>query len=192
MSKHDLEEALSALMDGELPPDEAERVLDAVLGDPALRQRWARYHRAGMALRGEQWPGADGVADGVREALEREPVPLQVPATSARRRPAAWFGLALAASLAAVAVLVVLGPEGEPAGPAVAPVATAPRPGPTAPAARDEAPAAPGPGRMAWQAAGPGVSKRLNAYLLDHSDYLSDGVHGLLAYARVVGYDDER
>jgi anti-sigma factor RsiW len=191
MSNHDLDEALSALMDGELPPDEAQRVLDAVLDDPALRQRWARYHRAGTALRGERFPGADVVAVGVREALEREPVPLQAAADSARRRPAAWVGLALAASLAVVAVLVVLGPGGEPAGPVVAPVATAPRPGPAVSDVRDETPA-PGPERMAWQAAGPGVSKRLNAYLLDHSDYLSDGVHGLLAYARVVGYDEQR
>jgi sigma-E factor negative regulatory protein RseA len=188
MSKHDLDEALSALMDGELPRDEAERVLDAVLAQPALRARWARYHQLGAALRGEAASGADGVATAVREALEREPVPLLVRAGTARRRPAVWLGLALAASLAAVAVLVVLGPGPEPG---IEPLATAPVERPPTRPAPGAAPAAGGGERMAWQAAGPGLSKRLNAYLLDHSDYLSDGVHGLLAYARVVGYDDE-
>jgi hypothetical protein len=43
--------------------------------------------------------------------------------------------------------------------------------------------------RMTWNDAAPAVEKRLNGYLLNHNEYLSGGVRGLLPYARVVGYD---
>jgi hypothetical protein len=43
--------------------------------------------------------------------------------------------------------------------------------------------------RMTWNDARPAVEARLNAYLLNHNEYLAGGVRGMLPYARVVGYD---
>ena len=223
MSEHELEESLSALMDGELAPDEARRVLDAVLEDPALRARWAAWQRVGAALAGQHPARSGDLAARVQAALESEPRPAvrtspvaapvpPVPPAPARPRrgQGARRVLALAASGAAVAVLVAVMATRERAPPA--PLAQAPAthgapPGPLA-QAPDVQPAPPEPlpqapashgapadaaasQRMAWDDAGPAVSRRLNAYLLNHNDYLSGGVRGLLAYARVVGYDGD-
>ena len=223
MSEHELEESLSALMDGELPPDEARRVLDAVLEDPALRARWAAWQRVGAALAGQHPARSGDLAARVQAALESEPrpavrtPPVAAPVPPAPARPRRGHGarrvLALAASGAAVAVLVAVVATRERTPPA--PLAQAPAthdapPGPLAQApdvqpappeplprapASPAAPAAPADAaatqRMAWDDAGPAVSRRLNAYLLNHNDYLSGGVRGLLAYARVVGYDGD-
>ena len=43
--------------------------------------------------------------------------------------------------------------------------------------------------RMTWNDAGPGVEARLNAYLLNHNEFMVGGLRGMLPYARVVGYD---
>ena len=193
MTEHELEESLSALMDGELAPDEARRVLDAVLADPASRARWAAWQRVSAALAGQHPARAGDLAARVQSALENEPPlrvrtpPLATPSAPRRTRRAhrARRVLALAASVAALAVLVTMMAGRQSAPPESAPLAQAPGGGGAPATARD----AGGPERMAWGDAGPGVSKRLNAYLLNHSDYLSDGVRGPLAYARVVGYD---
>ena len=45
---------------------------------------------------------------------------------------------------------------------------------------------------MMWADARPAVEARLNGYLLNHNEYLAEGVRGMLPYARVVGYDTRR
>ena len=216
MSEHELEESLSALMDGELPPDEARRVLDAVLEDPALRARWAAWQRVGAALAGQHPARSGDLAARVQAALEGEPrpavrtPPVAAPVPPAPVRPRRGHGarrvLALAASGAAVAVLVAVVATRERTPPAPlarapathdappGPLARAPDAQPAPPEPLPQAPASHGAAasqRMAWDDAGPAVSRRLNAYLLNHNDYLSGGVRGLLAYARVVGYDGD-
>lgn len=221
-------ESLSALMDGELPQAKAQRVLDQLLGDEQMRERWRRNHliSAALSARDSVIVADDELANRVSAALDKEPVAViqpQHPVSSSWK-----MGLAAAAGVAAVAVLVVLGISNDPAGaPDVAPLASttptatntpsssgqiAAVESPTAvstvglstaPAAvtRSEGQQAPGQGpsgqlpsaialtRMTWNDARPAVEARLNSYLLDHNEYLADGVRGMLPYARVVGYD---
>ena len=46
--------------------------------------------------------------------------------------------------------------------------------------------------RMTWNDAAPAVTNRLNGYLVTHNEYLSNGMRGMLPYARIVAYDDGR
>jgi len=43
-------------------------------------------------------------------------------------------------------------------------------------------------GTLQWDAQ-PEVEARLNGYLVSHSEYLGNGMRGMLPYARIVGYD---
>lgn len=96
---------LSALMDGELSPDQARFLLRRLQHDGELAGSWERWQLAGDVLRGRAGlllP--DGFAARVGIALQAEP-----PATATRRTPALlrWGGVAaLAASVAVVALMV--------------------------------------------------------------------------------------
>lgn len=133
-----LEERISALFDDEVGAFEARRLTDELLGDPELQRRWGRYQLIGDALRNElpAQVSCDFV-ERVHVAIAREPA-LQA-APGGRRRPR-WLkplaGLAVAASVAGVAILTLrgMGPTAEaplPAVPAVAesqPAETVPLP----------------------------------------------------------------
>lgn len=201
MTDEQMEESLSALVDGELPHARAERVLDRVLDDVDLRERWRRHHliRAALSARNSLVVVDDELASRVSAALDAEVVPLRRPT----RRLSWSVGLAAAASVATLAVLVVLGLANDPgSGTSVPPLAAL---NPSAPEAASAAQvrtaglstsarvptqdADSALTRMTWNDTRPAVEARLNGYLLEHSDYLADGVRGMLPYARVVGYD---
>lgn len=100
-------EAVSALADGEFLQADAPALAAAVSEDPQARQRFARYHLIGDALRGNLPARLDpAFAERLRLAVADEPAVL-----APRRRlqgllkPAAGF--ALAASVAAMAVIGV-------------------------------------------------------------------------------------
>ncbi|MDH5593931.1 MAG: anti-anti-sigma factor, partial [Gammaproteobacteria bacterium] len=42
-----------------------------------------------------------------------------------------------------------------------------------------------------WDVKQPAVESRLNSYLVNHNEY-SNGMQGVLPYARIVGYDSEK
>jgi sigma-E factor negative regulatory protein RseA len=93
---------VSALFDGELEPHEVRPVLRATVEDEVLRARWQTYALIGDQLRGEP-SGAPDLAASVMACLAEEPVVLaprrlQQPV---HRHPL----LALAASVAGVAVV---------------------------------------------------------------------------------------
>ncbi|MBI5110136.1 MAG: sigma-E factor negative regulatory protein [Rhodocyclales bacterium] len=97
---------ISALMDGELDGNEASESLDAMRRGEALRRQWSDAHLIGEALRNEKRLDFD-ISASVMAALEQEPTVL-APQRRAQRdwsRPA----LALAASVAGVAVVAWLG-----------------------------------------------------------------------------------
>ncbi len=120
-------EKLSLLMDGELSDEELDALLDQVGEDAELRDAWGRQHLASAVLQEPAGVVAvnGGFADRVMRALEAEddqpaaPTERKVVSLGARRearwqrrrwqRPVA--GLAIAASVAAVAVLVVQQPQ---------------------------------------------------------------------------------
>jgi len=171
MSNEDIRERLSALMDGELQPGEAARLLEQVADDPELRRVWARYHLMGDALRSELCcASSEPVAARVRGALAAEPAPARrVRQPPGALRPVA--GLALAASVAALAI-VGMGLVHEPEPPPRQAMTQAQNP-------------------LRWDVQEPAVEARLNAYLVNHSEYVEGGLPGLLPYARVVGYDEK-
>jgi sigma-E factor negative regulatory protein RseA len=107
-------EQLSALLDGELPEAEAALVLRRIARDEAMRSAALRYSLIGDALRGDLPPGrpADLVAR-VRASLEDAP-PLQAaPSERARRFTRYGAGLAVAASVAIVALVALPGRQQE-------------------------------------------------------------------------------
>ena len=198
-------ETVSALMDDELRGASTQRALDSLLGSRELKERWEHYHVARAALSNDLGDHLSaGFASRVRAAIESEPVPMMrrgVPSTLLR--PLA--GLALAASVAAVAILgvrslqpdPVLGPVtvaavevAEPALPAAAFAGS--RVGVTQsgvfqvaegrvmPLLRERIP-------PRWNDLEPRVEARLSGYLVNHTEYLG---HSLWPYVRIVGYDE--
>jgi sigma-E factor negative regulatory protein RseA len=97
---------ISALTDGELDGKEVGESLDAMRLGEELRRQWCDAHLIGEALRNEKCLDFD-ISASVMAALEQEPTVL---APQARRRPD-WIrpALALAASVAGVALVAWLG-----------------------------------------------------------------------------------
>lgn len=95
---------LSALVDGDLAPDQARFLLRRIGHDAELAGCWDRWHLVGDVLRGEPVAvlpaGPDGFAARVAAALATAPVPAR------RARWRHGVGMALAASVAAVALFV--------------------------------------------------------------------------------------
>ncbi len=212
-------EQLSALMDDELSEFELRRLLrhlDSVDGDEQANadgaDTWHRYHLIGAVIRGEALSarGID-IAARVSQRLADE-APL---AAGVKRRHPAWLkplaGAAIAASVATLTVLN-LSPtqsdEGDAGiGPRVVERPAASVAGPPAPAALlDNAGILPVSSdgwrvqtvgthwqRQADPHADGSVSideKRLNRYLLEHSEFeRQHGVGGFMPYASFVGYD---
>lgn len=110
---------LSALFDGELPPQQAEMVIRRTLRDEGMRASWERYSLIGACLRGEPITRHNSIAERVQASLaaERE---LNVSNLPVRRGESAAatgtrsflfgrgaLGGAIAAGVAAVSILVV-------------------------------------------------------------------------------------
>ncbi|TAN49975.1 MAG: hypothetical protein EPN21_10045 [Methylococcaceae bacterium] len=105
---HEKLSQLSLLMDDALAAVDARRLLADMAHDPALATSWRHYHWMRQSLRGEPALSADvDFADRIHRQLASEPVSLH----SHRNRRREWLkpagGLALAATLAAMAVLGV-------------------------------------------------------------------------------------
>lgn len=164
--KDDIKEAISALSDDEQDRKGASHTLDRIMEDPELRAIWGRYHLLGDLIRHRVTDDVQpDLLARVRRSIEAEPIPL------ARRRRSIQFlkpaaGLALAASVAALAILGVRSLERDLPGQSPLEVAG-----------------------NRWDVNQPAVEARLNAYLVNHSEYLGHGMHGMLPYARIVGYD---
>ena len=202
MHESDANEEISAFVDGELRGPARARIVGRLYGDSELRRVWERFHLIGDTVRKVgPVPGAGSIAGKVGEAVSGERI---VPIEPRARRPGIGplSGLALAASVAAVAILGIRGldggvqrpaaevsrPEGT-AGPAVSvpgPAVPDPvRPSIAATAVRHPRPES---ARLQWNDAAPDAEARLNAYLVNHNEYAGHGVRGVLPYVRIVGY----
>ena len=205
MNVSDPNEQISSFVDGELQGPARGRIVHALYGSPELRRRWARYHLIGDAAR-KIGPvsGADSIAGNVGAALSGESM------VSFKRRP--WPvplpGLALAASIAAVAILGIRGlDDGGAQSPPVAGAQSPPVAGASRHEAAAESPLSTDPGsavsriasgavqsagseavRRPWSDAAPDAEARLNVYLVNHNEYAGNGVRGVLPYVRIVGY----
>lgn len=139
-------EQLSAMLDGELAPDQARFLLRRLQHDHELAGCWERWQLCGDLMRGCA-PALlpEGFAERVRHALDTEgasPQAMAVSGTGARTRWLPWAGsAALAASVAAVALLVGRGAPNDPVAEptsfdrvAAAPASTVPMADPSQPA----------------------------------------------------------
>jgi sigma-E factor negative regulatory protein RseA len=100
------DERISALLDGELDASEQQTAVDELLARDEHRKAWGRYHLISDTLK-RSLPGAidHGFSSRVMAALEDEPTVLAPSHRASWSQRAA--GLAVAASVAAVAILGV-------------------------------------------------------------------------------------
>ena len=183
------DEHISALMDGELNEAETGRLLDQLQRDAGLRMCWTRYHLISDALRSDLTGHIKhNVANRVIQVLESEPIhltPRRLTPHPSRLTPHIFkplAGLAVAASIAAVAVLSL-----QTTAPlqTASPVNLAGLSG-AAPVALVSSAA----GRSRWSAGRPSVESKLDIYLANHNQYsMSTEMQGMLPYARIIGYE---
>ena len=100
-----MSEQLSALMDGELTPDEMKHQISALKKDSALNQTWAAYHMLGDAMRKSPQLSVGFTAKLARQLAEEPTVlaPRRTPQSNTPR-----YAMPLAASVAAVSMVGVL------------------------------------------------------------------------------------
>lgn len=103
------EEALSALVDGELETLPRNRIVGRLLEDPELRARWARYHAGRASLEGAE-PGliGAGFSERVAAAVSAEP-PITAPGRLRGVHEPLWGRAGAAIAAAAVVAMVAVG-----------------------------------------------------------------------------------
>ena len=199
-------EMLSAALDGELIPEELDRLLDQVEQSPELKLQWSRLCLARDALGGAR-VRADRpciakavMADVGADSPSQKVVPLVAKKQFASR--VAWrpvIGLATAASVASVAFVLGYRPIAPP------PVTTAKAPASlvatTPVAARQQMAvvdtAAARPVAVDTRSAAPEAqeewdARQLNSYLMDYSSYRAGaGMSDTLGYARFAAHTAE-
>jgi sigma-E factor negative regulatory protein RseA len=187
----EIREQLSALVDDELSDVEQPLLLGRLQRDAELRACLGRYQLIGEVMRGSGDTATLGIADRVQQALAGD-----MPATGeASGRMPLWkpvAGLAVAASVALVAILTV-SPVGE------VPSGNVPRLATADPAPVVEQLAVSNPAITAvsntgddtqWDRLDQGIDKRLSGYLVNHNEYAaSRGVQGVMPYVRIVSHD---
>jgi len=184
-------EQISALVDDELEHG-SRFVLHALATDEAYKGAWGRYHLIGECLRGHLPAHVDmQLAGRINKALHDEPVAQGSHRFQRLLRPAA--GLAIAATVAAVAILGVRQIGSGPAATATPPIAYNP------PANNSDyqtvtvtaGPAPPQPVRN-YSAPADDAQSRLNRYLVNYNEYRANsGVQGTLPYVRIVAHEVE-
>lgn len=185
----EIREQLSALVDDELSELERPLLVSRLERDSGLRDCMARYQLIGAVMRGEAGVTTLDVATRVQAALQ-DAAPLQGGQTAAARG-ARWLrplaGLAVAASVAAVALFSVTALQQQESAPA-----------PLLASGTDSAPAvtrvseAGEAGEDKWDRIEPRIDQRLSGYLVNHNEYAaSRGVQGVMPYVRIVGFDND-
>ncbi|WP_430009231.1 sigma-E factor negative regulatory protein [Methylophaga lonarensis] len=176
------DEMLSALVDGQLSGKDLEQAITLVTTDEHARARFMRYQHASDLLHGYSRAGSiDVMAFNQRltAAIAEEPEHSQSVQSSVKakvlRFPALLnkqvAGLAMAASVGALAVAGVMNIQNEQTGVTTLAEQTAPVTG------------------NRWTVAEQEVEDRLNTYLVDHNEYA--GTSGVFSYGRVVSYGTE-
>ena len=193
MTESDSRERISAFLDGEFRESKPDRIVDALYGNPELHRAWVRFHLIGDAMRGVgPVPGADSIAGKVGATLSGEKI---VPLKPRLPRPGfgPLAGLALAASVSAVAILGIHSLDDGRDTPSPA-VAVAPRPEAVAVGSAGNGPGEEvrrsgyEPTRLQWSDVAPDTEARLNTYLVNHNEFAGNGVRGVMPYVRLVGY----
>lgn len=196
-----LDETLSAFLDGEATANETRELLDRLCNDAQMRAALDRHQRLRATLRGELHPGLDaGFANRVMAAINADASGSRkvISFAAARQsRPVRMvFGLAMAASLAAVTVLSVriLLPATDSAFPALTPVAGQQPAAPAVTAVALTATTAPGTTVKPitpWNDLSPDEIAELNDYLISHNNSAMDhGLNSSFGFMRVAAQDE--
>ena len=186
MTKH-VDEKLSAFVDGELEGAEADRLISEILDNDELRSRWVNYHLISRSMSGQDSGSSVDLSASINAALENEPT-VFAPQKRKQHFSAAIkqvAGMAMAATVAAVAVLMVQ-PETQNA---FDPSAIASRTTTPAPIANTNIVPVTVKG-VNWSVAQPSVASKLNAYLVNHNGY-STAVRGTMPFAPIVSYGNK-
>lgn len=176
-------EHLSSLVDGELAGSEYEHTVNAIKLDDELRRRWERYHIATDSLKNNLplTMSKSNLADRVMLALESEPTVLAPRSVTRKIHPLIKqvAGLAVAASVTAVAVFgaQTWNTTSDTSLPQVAQTQ------PVVPVVPVQATTVASASKNLPE----NLQARLNSYLLNHNQNAL-AVHGMLPYARIVGY----
>ncbi len=192
------EERLSALMDDELV--DFEQDLDYLEESDSLKQRWMRYHLIRDVVSGHVpdtlVPDFD-LAARITAALEHEPTILAPRRFQPRQLMKQAAGLAIAATVSAIAIISIQNP---PTG--VTPLATADRQGRNLIAfnserqntKRAELVSLPATARHIHSPAiNRASTSKFSGYLLNHNEYAaSANIQGMLPYMRIVGATQNR
>jgi sigma-E factor negative regulatory protein RseA len=181
----DKKEWISALADGELGGSELGKALDALRSDTSMQRSWTNYHLIRDTLHSNLESSVDAsLYARITAAMDKEPVVLAP--QRAPKRP--WIrhaaGFAVAASVTGIAVFGIQEMNREEDAP-VATMAEVMQPGnivrmekPTLVAANPDA------------ATAQEDNGKLAPYLVNHNEYsVSSGMHGMLPYVRIVGYE---
>jgi len=186
--KENLHEQLSALVDDELTDAEQNLLTRQIGRDRELHQRLLRYQLISDAMQRHLPERVDpAFSRRVHDALRSEPAGHAAGIATGRLgslfRPVA--GLAVAASVAVVAVTALQTSREETAVPAAA-VATLPADSSFIRSQDSALAVAPGPGPRTH-------NSQLDIYLVNHNEYAaSRGMQGMLPYVRIVGHDMKR
>ena len=173
-------EKISALVDGEDIAGRAE-VVDHLLKDEALRANWARYHLIADCLRGRLSGAISDVSETVSHRLKDEPVIF----SPEHKKPVnlkPLAGLAIAASVAMLAVLVVqMGDRAAAPAPPAAVASGPPAGGASQSFAFEKAPLLP---------ARAVADQRMKNYLVNHNEFRTNGgINGIPPYVRMVTFE---
>lgn len=186
-------QGVSALLDGEGGKRETDELLVRLDTDPDLAATLARYSLIGQTLRGEPiHHQALDIHRRVSEQLADEPAVLAPARHAANDALERWWrpvaGVAIAASVAALAVVFTPSLLQAPASPVVPGIAAS---------GSDSLAATPVNMTVSegtrWTDGQPAVEDRLNSYLADHSEFaVQGGAPSLIPYASFVSYDGDR
>jgi len=190
---NDRRENVSALVDDEVRGAELRSLLDDLRQDSELQGCWSRYHLVSDALHANlSLADATRLSERVWAALEDEPTVL-APRRNTRLPPLTKqvAGLAIAASVAAIAIFSVQSlapkPATDPFNAQVAQVAQVVPPTMPGNLAHLAAATEPSPAQRA------AMRDNLNPYLVNHNEYsVSSGMQGVLPYARIVSYESNQ
>lgn len=180
-----LQDALTALLDNELPASQIDKLSQAVSQDQILRRQLARHQMISCGLKAEHINlGALGLADAVSERLKTEPTVL---APTRWRHTHRWVqplaGTALAASVAALGI--AFAPQLLNQG-AVAPntgIQVVAQPVSTPPLQAASKP------EQNWKTLQLESGKELAPYLKEHSEHAA---YGVMPYASYVSHDADK
>ena len=179
--KDTLNEQISALVDDELDPNEQALLLRQLSRDESLRRQFARYQLASDALRDTLPDQIDPeFHTRIQDALQDEATPQAAATQHLQRLYKPVAGLAIAASVAVVAVLSLQAVhQSTDTTPTVA----------SAPAHTDfiRAEGQSPEDRTATPA------RDLDAYLVNHNEFaVNRGMRGILPYTHIVGHSDDQ